>query len=303
MEVYSPSYLFNADGTDAVRPAITGVTPRVRLWSDVSRPDAGRGRYPIGRARSAGRADPRVRHGSAAVELSYHHRRERFARHGAPERQHRATRLLPAVHPEFRGRAVGRHLRKLSASIPNQAPTATITSPTADMKVDAGQSVFFSGDATDSDGTISAYSWTFPGGSPASASVANPGYVQYSTPGTFVASFKATDNGGLSSSTVSRTITVPDFSLTASPSSQTLSAGAGTLYTATSWLEPASRAWSRSTSAVCLQAQPLHLRRPSSPRPDPRPSASALQPRRRQAPIRWSSRERADSFLTPGPSP
>ena len=122
---------------------------------------------------------------------------------------------------------------QLSTSVPNQAPTATITSPTGDVKVDAGQSVFFSGDATDSDGTISSYSWTFPGGSPASASVAAPGYVQYSTPGTFVASFKATDNGGVSSATVSRTITVPDFSLTASPSSQTVSAGAGGSYTAT----------------------------------------------------------------------
>ena len=75
--------------------------------------------------------------------------------------------------------------------------------------------------------------WTFPGGSPASASVANPGNVQYSTPGTFVASFKATDNGGLASPTVSRTITVPDFTLSATPSSQTVSAGAGTSYTAT----------------------------------------------------------------------
>ena len=233
MEVYSPAYLFNADGTDAVRPAITGVTPAFGYGAmfDVQTPDASDVRSVVlvrpGAQTHAFDMDQRL------IELSFT-RGASALRVTAPPNGNIAP---PGYYLLFILNSAGvpsvATFVQLSASIPNQAPTATITSPTADVKVDAGQSVFFSGDATDSDGTISAYSWTLPGGSPASASVANPGYVQYSTPGTFVASFKATDNGGLSSSTVSRTITVPDFSLTASPSSQTVSAGAGTSYTAT----------------------------------------------------------------------
>ena len=42
MEVYSPAYLFNADGTDAARPAIAGVTPAFGYGAmfDVQTPDA-----------------------------------------------------------------------------------------------------------------------------------------------------------------------------------------------------------------------------------------------------------------------
>ena len=111
MEMYSPAYLFNADGTDAVRPAITGVTPAFGYGAmfDVQTPDASDVRSVVlvrpGAQTHAFDMDQRL------IELSFTSRRERFARHRAPQRQHRATRLLPAVHPEFRGRAVGRHLR------------------------------------------------------------------------------------------------------------------------------------------------------------------------------------------------
>ena len=49
----------------------------------------------------------------------------------------------------------------------NQAPTASITSPATNVTVNPGGSVSFSGSGTYPDGTISAYSWTFAGGSPA----------------------------------------------------------------------------------------------------------------------------------------
>ena len=108
----------------------------------------------------------------------------------------------------------------LAASAPNQPPTATITSPASNVTVNPGQAVSFAGTGSDPDGTIASYSWTFPGGTPASSALANPGNVTYNTPGTYVASFKVTDNGGLTSAAATRTITVPDFSLSASPSSQ-----------------------------------------------------------------------------------
>src|SRR6185437_7848830 len=233
MELYSPAYLFNPDGTDALRPQISGVTPAFGYGSifHVQTPDLADIRSVVlirpGAPTHAFDMDQRL------IDLSFTMAGGQLNVTAPPN----GNIAPPGYYMLFILNASGvpsvASFVQLSASIPNQAPAATITSPTGNVKVDAGQSVSFAGDATDSDGTISAYSWTFPGGSPASASVANPGQVQYSTPGTFVASFKATDNRGLSSPTVSRTITVPDFSLTASPSSQTVLTGAGTSYTAT----------------------------------------------------------------------
>ncbi len=71
-----------------------------------------------------------------------------------------------------------------------------------------GQMVIFSGTGTDPDGTVVGYSWTFPGGVPSSSSTANAGSVVYAVPGTYVASFTVTDNGGLTSQPATRTITV-----------------------------------------------------------------------------------------------
>jgi hypothetical protein len=122
---------------------------------------------------------------------------------------------------------------RLSAPLPNQAPAATIVSPAANVTVSAGQSVSFSGSGSDPDGTISTYAWTFPGGSPGSSTLATPGAVTYSTPGNYVASFRVTDNGGLTSPPATRTITVPDFSLSATPSSRSVAPGGSAGYTAT----------------------------------------------------------------------
>ena len=101
----------------------------------------------------------------------------------------------------------------LGTAAPNQAPSATITAPTSDVTIAAGGSVAFSGMGNDPDGSITGYSWSFPGGTPASSTVQNTGNVTYSTPGTFVASLTVTDNGGLTSPAATRTITVPDFSI------------------------------------------------------------------------------------------
>jgi PKD repeat protein len=93
--------------------------------------------------------------------------------------------------------------------------------------------VSFAGTGTDPDGTISAYAWTFPGGSPASSSVATPGNVTYAAPGTYTASFTVTDDRGLTSAPATRRVTVSDFALTATPASRTILPGASTSYTAT----------------------------------------------------------------------
>jgi hypothetical protein len=88
-------------------------------------------------------------------------------------------------------------------------PTGSIDSPSGNVIILAGQSVFFSGSGTDPDGTITAYSWSFPGGEPEFSNVATPGNVTYPTPGTFVASLTVSDDTGLSDpSPKTRTIIV-----------------------------------------------------------------------------------------------
>jgi hypothetical protein len=124
---------------------------------------------------------------------------------------------------------------QVSAAANDIPPTGTITSPASNVTINAGQAVNYSGTGSDPDGTISAYSWSFPGGNPNFSNLANPGNVIYATPGTFTTTFTVTDNAGLTDpNPPTRTITVqPDFSLSASPSSRTIVPGAGTTYTAT----------------------------------------------------------------------
>ena len=116
---------------------------------------------------------------------------------------------------------------------PNQAPSASIDSPASNVTLNPGDIVAFSGSGSDPDGTIASYAWTLPGGSPASSSAATPGNVTYSTPGSYTSTFKVTDNLGLASPTQTRTVTVTDFALSATPSSRTVTPGTSADYTAT----------------------------------------------------------------------
>jgi hypothetical protein len=234
LEIYSPAYLFKGDGTPAARPTVTGVTPGTVGYGatfQVQTPDAaGIGSVVLVRPGAATHAfdmDQRL------VGLSY------TAGSGvlnvtappngniAPPGYYMLFVLNGAGVP-----SVARFVR-LSTSVPNQAPTATITSPAANVTRNPGGSVSFAGTGSDPDGTISAHAWTFPGGSPASSSVASPGNVTYGTPGTYVATLRVTDNLGLVSAPATRTITISDFSLSAAPASQTIVPGTSTSYTAT----------------------------------------------------------------------
>src|SRR4029079_19073661 len=88
---------------------------------------------------------------------------------------------------------------RVTTGPPNQAPTASIDSPAGNVTINPGDTVSFSGSGTDPEGPITSYAWTFPGGSPGSSTSAAPGNVAYSTPGTYTATFKVTDTGGLTS--------------------------------------------------------------------------------------------------------
>lgn len=92
----------------------------------------------------------------------------------------------------------------------NQPPTCTIDTPSTDVTVSVGTAISYTGTATDPDGTIATYSWTFGGGSPGTSSVADPGNVTYATAGSYTTTFQATDNGGAVCTLQSRTVTVTD---------------------------------------------------------------------------------------------
>jgi hypothetical protein len=234
LEIYSPAYLFNGDGTPASRPSIAGVSadtvdynsPLVVQTADAAdiasvvlvRPGTPTHAFDmeqrlVGLSFTAGGGQLNVTtppNGNIAPPGYY----MLFVLNGAG---------VPSV---------ARFVRLVPAP-PNQAPVATIATPAGNVTVNPGQSVSFSGAGTDSDGSISAYSWTFPGGVPGSSSVAIPGSVSYATPGSYAASFTVTDDKGLASQAATRTVTVSNFTLSATPASQAVMPGQNATYTAT----------------------------------------------------------------------
>src|SRR5216684_2405649 len=195
MEIYSPAYLFNPDGTLATRPAITGV------------PSSG-----IGYGSGFQVQTPDAASITSVVLM----------RPGAPTHAFDMEQRLVAMNftagsgllnvtapPNGNIAPPGYYMLFIlnSSGVPSVAqfvqltpapgdkpPTGTITSPASDVTIMAGQSVFFAGSGTDPDGTITAYSWSFPGGNPSTSSLATPGNVVYDTPGTFAATLTVTDN-------------------------------------------------------------------------------------------------------------
>jgi len=236
MEVYSPAYLFNPDGSAATRPSITSVSSSVIGYANafqVQTPDGASISSVVlmrnGAVTHAFDMDQRYvglsfTAGSGVLDVT-----------GPPN----GNIAPPGYYMLFLVNSSGvpsvASIVQVSAAAADLPPTGTITNPTSNVTIAAGQSVFYSGTGTDSDGTISAYSWSFPGGSPSSSALANPGNVVYATPGSYVTTFTVTDNAGLTDpNPPRRTITVQsDFSVSASPASQTVSPGGGTSYTAT----------------------------------------------------------------------
>jgi hypothetical protein len=233
-EIYSPAYLFNPDGSPATRPAITGVPSGALTYGSgfqVQTQDAASISSVVlirpGAPTHSFDMDQRLvglsfTAGSGALSVT-------APPNGniAPPGYYMLFILNSAGVP-----SIGSFVQlTASADLP---PTASISSPSSDVTINPGQSVFFSGTGSDADGTITAYSWTFPGGNPGSSSLASPGNVTYSTPGAHVASLTVTDNAGLTNQKpATRTVTVTDFSLSATPSSQLVLPGGSTSYTAT----------------------------------------------------------------------
>ena len=236
MEVYSPAYLFNPDGSAATRPSITGVpssgigygsafqlqTPDAANISSVvlMRPGAPTHAFDMEQRLVGLSFTP----GSGVLNVT------------APPNSNIAP---PGYYMLFLLNTSGvpsvAQFVELTPAPADLPPAGIITSPATNATITAGQAVSFSGSGNDPDGTISSYSWTFPGGNPSTSSMANPGSVTYATAGTFTATLTVTDNASVSDpNPPTRTITVnpaPDFSISASPSSQSTPPGGNASYT------------------------------------------------------------------------
>src|SRR5207249_3304544 len=238
MEIYSPAYLLNPDGSPATRPTITGTFSSVIGYGSafqVQTPDAANISNVVlmrnGAVTHAFDMDQRY------VGLSFTAGTGVLNVTGPPN----GNVAPPGYYMLFILNSSGvpsvAQFVQLPPAPADQPPTGTITSPASDVTITAGQSVFFAGSGSDPDGTVTGYSWSFPGGNPSTSSLATPGNVIYNTAGTFTATLTVTDNAGLTDpNPPSRTITVnpaPDFSISVTPSSQIVVQMTSTSYSVT----------------------------------------------------------------------
>jgi len=196
MEIYSPPYLFNPDGSLATRPSITGAPGSFGYGSvfQVQTPDAANISTVVlmrnGSSTHAFDMDQRY------VGLSFTAGSGSLTVTGPPN----SNIAPPGYYMMFVLNTAGvpsvAAMVQITSSGSVQTPTGTITSPAADVTINAGQSVSYSGSGTSPDGTITGYAWTFPGGNPSTSNLANPGSVTYSTPGTYTTTLTVTDSNG-----------------------------------------------------------------------------------------------------------
>ena len=210
MEIYSPPYLFNSDGSLATRPSITGVTPGVLAYGgafQIQTPDAANISSVVlvraGAVTHAFDMDQRL------VGLTF------TAGNGILNATAPPTSSIapPGYYLLFLLNSSGvpsvAQFVQLSLTPTDQPPTGTITSPSGNVTIPSGQFVSFAGTGTSQSNSIASYSWVFPGGNPAASAIADPGPVTFSTPGTYGASLTVTDSlGSTDPSPPTRTITV-----------------------------------------------------------------------------------------------
>jgi Domain of unknown function (DUF1929)/Legume lectin domain/Chitobiase/beta-hexosaminidase C-terminal domain/PKD domain len=235
MEIYSPAYLFNSDGSLATRPTITSVSTPVIGYGGaftVTTPNAASISTVVlmrnGAVTHSFNMDQRYVGLSFTAGAGVLNVTAPPTGNVAPPGYYMLFLLNNAGVPSVSS------MVQISTAPGDTPPTGTITSPASNLTLNAGQSTSYAGTGTSPDGTITGYSWNFEGGSPNTSSLANPGSVSYTSAGTFTTTFTVTDSFGLTDpNPPQRTITVPDFSLSVSPSIQSVAPGSSANYTYT----------------------------------------------------------------------
>ena len=210
VEVYSPPYLFNSNGSLAARPTITSVTPAVVGYGanfTVQTPDAATIASVVlmknGSPTHAFDMDQRMvalnfTTGAGALTIT------------APPNGNIAP---PGYYMLFLLNGAGvpsiAKFVQISSTPASAPPTGTITNPTGNAFIAPGQSINLAGSGTASTGSIASYSWVMRGGTPGTSTLASPGTVTFPNAGIYTVSLTVTDSAGNTDpSPPVRTITV-----------------------------------------------------------------------------------------------
>ncbi|MFZ4625589.1 MAG: PKD domain-containing protein, partial [Rhodoferax sp.] len=98
--------------------------------------------------------------------------------------------------------------RSITVAVAGQKPVAVIDTPTINVSLLPGGKVSFKGSAEAGANLPLSYNWRFPGASPSSSRVQNPGSISYANAGVFTATLTLTDSKGNQSQAASRVVTV-----------------------------------------------------------------------------------------------
>jgi len=210
VEIYTPPYLYNSNGSLATRPSITSVSPGVIGYGtsfQVQTPDAANIASVVimkdGSVTHAFNMDQRL------VGLSFATGSGVLNVTGPPNGNIAPPGYYMLFLINISGVPSVAKFVQVSKAPTDTPPKGTITSPASDIVIAPGQSVTFAGTGTASSGSITGYSWSFRGATPATSSLQNPGAVTFSTAGTYPAVFTVTDSAGITDpSPAIRTITV-----------------------------------------------------------------------------------------------
>jgi hypothetical protein len=215
IEIYSPAYLFDANGSPATRPVITSAPLGIGYNSvpfTVQTPDAPNiGSVVLVKPGSDTHAyDMEQR----LVGLTFTASSGALTVNAPPN----SNLAPPGYYMLFVLNRAGvpsvARFVQVSQYPTDQPPKGTITAPTGDVTITAGQAVNFAGTASDPDGSVQKYSWFFPEGTPESSSVPSPGAIVFPTAGKYVASLTAVDDKGVNDpSPPTRTVTVQPASV------------------------------------------------------------------------------------------
>lgn len=210
MEIYTPPYLYNADGTLATRPTITSVASEVGYNASfqIKTPDSANIRDVV--MMRPGSATHSFDFEQRLIGLTYSQNVPGQLKAVSPPNSNLAP---PGYYMVFiidqNGVPSVAQFTHLTTTPKNRPPSGTITSPSGDMTIDPGQTVDFAGTANDPNGSVTAYKWVFPGGTPATSTVRSPGTVSFANKGIYIVSMTSLDNEGANDpSPPTRTITV-----------------------------------------------------------------------------------------------
>jgi hypothetical protein len=210
IEIYSPAYLFNTNGTRATRPAITGAPARIGYNSapfTVQTPDALNIRSVVlikpGSVTHAYDMEQRL------VGLTFTRASGALTVNAPPN----SNIAPPGYYMLFVLNQAGvpsvARFIQVCLNPADHPPKGTITAPAGDVTIHAGQAVTFAGTGSDVDGSVQKYSWFFPEGTPQSSTASSPGAIVFRNVGTYVASLTVVDDKGVNDpSPPTRTITV-----------------------------------------------------------------------------------------------